>query len=291
MIGALTGLITGLMGIGSQVGNYFLSQAQMEKQNRYNSPAAQMHRLRVAGINPYAAISQVAGQNQGQMATPDFDFGRAVGQAVNAYSTVENTEMNKALNEYQIQKLQQDIRGLALDNYFNGMTMPDRIKTVGYKAIESMADADSSLSLADINWLKAEWERYLAGYDSQYSPTVENYSEDGVDYVVTHKVPKLTEYSYDVGTKGYDYLIARDTYDWKVNYEKFKTLKTEQDYKIAVQRLIRETAAASYESATGMPWANKDPISHYIVKIIDIIKNMPSDVTEDTFWRYVWDNL
>lgn len=293
MVGALTGLITGLMGIGSQVGNYFLNQAQMDKQNRYNSPAAQMHRLRVAGINPYAAIPQIAGQNQGQMATADFDFGQALGQAVNAYSTVENVEMNRALTEKRVDKLIQEIRGLGLDNYFTGMTMQDRIREVGYKAIESMYDADSSMSLADVNYFKSQWERYLAGQENTvYSPDDLIVQDGEVIHVLKNKfAPKQIMYSYNLTQESAQAEVDRATQEYKIAYENFKQLKTEQDYKIAVQKLIRESAAATYEAKSGMPFANKDPWSHYIVKAIEIIKGMPKDLEGKAFWEYIWRNL
>lgn len=67
-------LLTSALGIGGQS---WLNQSQANQQNRYNSPAAQMQRYKMAGLNPNLIYSQ---GNPGNMTPlPTIDVQGAVG--------------------------------------------------------------------------------------------------------------------------------------------------------------------------------------------------------------------
>jgi len=90
----------GLISAGSAIVNSIIQNRNVNKQNEYNSPEAQMQRFRQAGLNPALIYSQ---GNAGNMAsanysspTPDVDLGKGIAGAMNVLSTFQDLKVKGA---------------------------------------------------------------------------------------------------------------------------------------------------------------------------------------------------
>lgn len=282
MFSAIAGLLSGAASIGSQVANYAINDANMQRTRYYNSPAAQMQRLWAAGINPYGVTSQIAGQNQGQYPSSNFDFGQSVSNSINTATSLE--------------KLGLEMERMVYDNEFQRLSMPDRLRRLSFMTQSAYLDTllkDKQITYQDylntIKALQSEWEQYLAGIPTEHYGQASGFtSGDGVDYVYP-TVPKRDMEQYARNEAQLQWDINQSTRDYKVQYEMFKTLKTEQDYLIAVSRAVRERIAAAYESATNMPWDNKNPWIHVIHKLLNTGAKLYR--SGNFSWENVWNAL
>lgn len=282
MFSAIAGLLSGAASIGSQLANYAINDANMQRTRYYNSPAAQMQRLWAAGINPYGVTSQIASQNQGQYPTAGFDFGQSVSNSINTASSLE--------------KLGLEMERMVYDNEFQRLSMPDRLNRLSYMTQTAYLDTllkDKQITYQDylntIKALQSEWEQYMAGMPTEhYGRASTVVSGDGVDYVFP-TVPKRDMESLQRREAELQWDIHQDTAQWKKDYEKFKTMKTEQDYEIAVSRAVRERIAAAYEGATNMPWDNKNPWIHVIHKLITVGSRLYR--SGNFSWENLWNAL
>ena len=105
MLPLVAGLVSGLLSAGSQVATYAIQDRQKELERYYNSPAAQVQRLRAAGINPYGVTAQIAGQNSGTYPQTTFDFGRSFDNAVGTASKLKQSQMLDLYAEELAQKI------------------------------------------------------------------------------------------------------------------------------------------------------------------------------------------
>lgn len=93
-----------------------------QQNNEYNTPSAQVQRLRAAGLNPNLMMSQqggtglshspAAGANVPQLTTPHLESYDPSGSFIAAGNAIGQVAMQKA----QIQNLNEDARGKSIDN-------------------------------------------------------------------------------------------------------------------------------------------------------------------------------
>lgn len=88
-------------------------------QNAYNTPSAQMQRLRDAGLNPNLAYGQVSDSKAAQVATPSAPtMGRVQMPRLAEYQQVVNLQEQNALIRAQKDEVEQRALSSALDNEY-----------------------------------------------------------------------------------------------------------------------------------------------------------------------------
>lgn len=181
IISGASGLLGGLIGGSSDVkavreqnaGNMRLAQYQYEKnleqwerENAYNTPAAQMARMKAAGLNPnllygdtsaggisakspqYEAPKLAAYTGRGAIGQ---SIGAAVGNSINQYLSAENMEAQNKLIKTQAKAEQQKIVNMSAD-LLRSMAETDRTRLANNMTRETW---DSTVNLVKQNFNNA----------------------------------------------------------------------------------------------------------------------------------------
>lgn len=296
----LPAIIGGLLGAGTAVANHFLNRSNLEDTRAYNSPAAQMARLRKAGINPYtqAANGQVD-NTLGAVQQDDLSSAAsAVEAAADGFTRREQMRINRALTEQQIQLAAERVRGLELDNQYKQATLNDRAAIVTMNLRLSHLDSQIKSGIISkqeydnrVAEVQAELQEYLSGKSATMFgvPVItDEYGYTGaplIDDAVAGSRVKMEsagriheELQYLLDTHA-DRVNAQNYRTWREWYAKeyeSRTLDervklTESQAKYWFNRAIREEIAQQYETDTGLPFYNKDIKTHVISRVISAI--------------------
>lgn len=142
------------------------------KTNEYNAPAAQVQRLKDAGLNPlYFGLdgssanglesAQALGYQRAE--APNFDNPAAAG--LNAYAQSKSLEKDIELKNAQIDKLEADTQGVRLDNEFKDKTMDARTQAEELK--NSLSKEQIKNVQEDRNKIIAECKKLAAETDNE----------------------------------------------------------------------------------------------------------------------------
>lgn len=141
---------------------YERQRRDIAAQNAYNSPAAQIVRLRAAGINPAMAfqngISASAGEQSAiaQYQRPEFSVPTLDSQAiVSAFTDVGRLENERALNEQKVRQLKSDIRLLDQSFDFNEKNNPNLIEHAKNILNQDKATLDKTTAEIEKVWSEA----------------------------------------------------------------------------------------------------------------------------------------
>lgn len=161
------------------------NDAAVDRQNQYNSPASQMHRLISAGINPYMVTGSVASQNQSAQRQPaQFNLGSSL-----AYMQQFN---NVRLQGQQIKHQELENELLANQVQFQQETYAKRVQSVALNVLRQSLEADVAdgrLSYQTMaNTIKqletefAEWKYSFSHWDvgSPISDLLEQFGDTNV---------------------------------------------------------------------------------------------------------------
>lgn len=288
-----------VLGAGTAFANYFVNRANLEDARAYNSPAAQMYRLKQAGINPYSQAAQGnIDSTFGQMQESDFgDVSDSYNAAVDNYNQREATKIKRQLAEGEISLMAERVRGLELDNQYKQASLDDRLVFVWQKTALANLDwqikqgiitrQDADNRVAQIN---AQVQEYLAGSTTFMGKDV-TVDDDGYTGIPALDKP-LSDLSRTKGQAAHiheqlKYLL--DTHEDRVKFARYHSWRefyakeyerrslddrvelTQHQAQYWLERSLREEIAREYEDTTGMPFMNKDVKSHVIMSLIHAI--------------------
>jgi hypothetical protein len=149
--------------------------------NAYNTPAAQMQRLKDAGLNPFSAAASVTGGNAAAMAAyqaPKVDYNSrqsvaaatfaGLSQAIAQYQDIRHRQLENRNEETKAEILQEDLETKTMKNekegfwrqYYQNMassgyqSMLDKENLGGVRAMEAK-------KMYDLNWTQGYAKRQL----------------------------------------------------------------------------------------------------------------------------------
>lgn len=126
-------------------------------QNQYNTPSAQVQRLRDAGLNPNLAYGQVADSKAALVGAPSpAHMGRVESPRLFDYQQVVNMQEQNKLIRSQRAEVEQRAIGSALENQ--------------YKKYENEKLMDSGMIKADTPWMKNITRGLRSGFDWLLEP-------------------------------------------------------------------------------------------------------------------------
>lgn len=291
--------LSALLGAGSSIANHFVNRANLEDARSYNSPAAQMARLKYAGINPY---SQAANGNIdstfNQVQESDFEgVSHAFNQAVDGFTKREQMRINRSLAQGEIDMMAEKVRGLELDNQYKSASLNDRVVFLWQKTqlasldyqikngIITRQDADNRV--AEIN---AQVQEYMSGSGTFMGGNVPVDENGYTDIPILDQALAGSKAAVSKAGKIHEdlqYLL--DTHQDRVNYAKYRSWRefydeeysrrslddrvdmTQSQAKYWFERALREEIAEDYETTTGLPWFNKDIKSHILTNLIHAV--------------------
>lgn len=288
---AIAAIATSLLDLGSQAINNLEAKNAAFDQRMYNTPAQQVQRLKDAGINPYALAPQIASNNTSDaFPAATLSAGDSLRKGLNTYATQEQIQMQKAVNQYQLESMQETITGMQLDNQLKRQTLDDKAGLLKLKLHLSSLDAQIKAGLItkqdydnQRNKIMTDWTYYQAGLDSETfgnpadsfvgedSPMVAN---QNVDYRA--KEAKTTSLEIDSMLKD----KMRSFLEKEIKYH---ALNTEEDYLYLVQKVIRETEAANFESQSHLPWNNKNLGVHIFESVLGYVGGNLSKYPDASF--------
>lgn len=172
VVGGVSDLVNGILQGGQNAKNRRFALDMWNRQNAYNAPAAQMQRLKDAGLNPNMIYGngEASAGNAGPVSMP---AGRAVsiGDPVGRYAQIRNAmsqtsnidKMNQvydsqiALNAANAVKATSQTKGFDIHNAFAQQTLADMIATVKANLTNTTAKGavlqeTASKIAADINF-------------------------------------------------------------------------------------------------------------------------------------------
>lgn len=139
------------------------------KTNEYNSPSAQVERLREAGLNPlYYGLDGSSANGLESAQALGYDRASAKGMtnpmqaALEGYSAIKSLKKDLELKNAQIDKLNEDTAGVKLDNEFKDKTMDTR---------EEALKIANNMSKEQIENVKKERERMEADIKKKIAET------------------------------------------------------------------------------------------------------------------------
>lgn len=201
-----------------------------DKQNAYNLPERQMQRLVEAGINPYSAVGQIAGNNTSapyKAASADFLQNAIVYQ------------------QYRGQKIQNDISSLNLQyqrDIYNA------------KKAKMLADANRAYWTAQLSMGKVTAQEALNriyNYKAEYTGQMMSEQEIPFSYFNPEE-GKWTDASF-IGTPQFylDYIIPRTLNEANLQNISARTLGQKETN-------ARLELARAFEAQFGIPWTNNN---------------------------------
>lgn len=288
-----------VLGAGTAIANHFVNRANLEDARAYNSPAAQMYRLKQAGINPYTmAANANVDATYGQMQQSDFgDIPDSYNQAVDNYTQREATRIKRQLAEGEVALMAERTRGLELDNQYKQASLNDRLVILWQKTALAQLDwqikqgiitrQDADNRVAELN---AQVQEYLAG-STTFMGKVVNVDEDGYTGIPALDKPlaDLSLQKNKAGKVHEDLQWLLDTHEDRVNYANYHSWRefyakeyesrslddrvklTQHQAEYWFERSVREEIAREYEDSTGMPFMNKDVKSHVIMSLVHAV--------------------
>ncbi len=170
----------GLFGIASSIFNHFMSERSAEKQyqrqldfwqkqNEYNSPAAQRDRLEAAGFNPAAALGDIAGNNAaGQLSSvPGNDYDKrgfldvnALNNSLQLFTQMESIGANTDMMKRQIELSY--IEELIKNSTKYGIDLTNKEKEELLKWLPQEKEANLKTALEQITKIIAERDHIKA---------------------------------------------------------------------------------------------------------------------------------
>lgn len=151
--------------IGKLLINQLLQDRATKKSNEYNSPAAQVSRLRAAGINPAAAMGAISGNN-----TTRFN-------AAQDNARISPSELLSLQNLYEQNKMiRAQRKSVEIDNRYKEETFNNRVKRAALGVLAQ--DLSNQLQSGRISYqeyansmksLENDWLRFISEPNSNYS--------------------------------------------------------------------------------------------------------------------------
>jgi hypothetical protein len=149
--------------------------------NEYNTPAAQMQRLKDAGLNPFSAASSVTGGNAASMAAyqaPKVDYNSrqsvaaatfaGLSQAIAQYQDIRHRQLENRNEETKAEILQEDLEAKTLKNEKEGFWRQyyENMASSGYQTLldkENLGGirAREAKNLYDLNWQQGYAKRQV----------------------------------------------------------------------------------------------------------------------------------
>ena len=138
------------------------------KTNEYNSPSAQVQRLRDAGLNPLyygldgsSANGLESAQALGYQRAESPNYGNAVQTGLNTYAQMKSLDKEIELKDAQIDEIKNRASGIGIDNHWKTLTMDASAATVA--AIQkynemSAEEKEQFVKIAEENVKKAREE-------------------------------------------------------------------------------------------------------------------------------------
>lgn len=257
LVPAIISAISIATSAGIAARNRKFQKEQQQQQQDYESPIAQVERLKAAGLNPNLLASSVSSGSFGESPAPLPDMGEVIGSNVNQAFQGINAAINLTQQQQNIDMMNERIRQLRISNDFAEKSNPDRLRLI----VANLLSADQTNNLRQFDLEFAKW---FNGRD--FYATLNYLDNNG----------QWQQHRFDFGG-----LSARQVLDGvsPVVYSNIRNDKVYQDYLNSIKNgdilgaqlygmqigNSRAVIARDYEASTHMAWgANMRPLDMII---------------------------
>lgn len=253
LVPAIISAISIAASAGTAARNRKFAREQQEQQQQYESPEAQVERLKAAGLNPNLLAGSVSSGSFGESPAPLPDMGQVIGSSANQAFQGINAAISLTQQQQNIDMMNERIRQLRISNDFAEKSNPDRLRLIFANLLS--ANQTNDLRQFDVDF--AKW--FNKGDFSTYM----NYLDSDGEW---------RQLNFDYGG-----LSARQVTEGvsPVIYSNIRNDKVYQDYQNAIKNgdilgaqlygmqigNSRAEIARDYEASTHMAWgANMRPL-------------------------------
>jgi len=158
-------VVSSAVDIGKLLINQLLQDRATKKTNEYNSPVAQVARLRAAGLNPAAAMGAISGNNNTRF------------NAAQDNSRISPSELLSLQNLYEQNKmLRAQRKSIEIDNRYKSDTYDNRVKRAALGVLAQ--DLSNQLQSGRISYqqyansmksLENDWLKFISEPNSNYN--------------------------------------------------------------------------------------------------------------------------
>lgn len=250
LVPAIISAISIAASAGTAAANRKFQKKQQEAQQEYNSPVAQMERLKEAGINPNLALGSISSGDFGESPAPLSDMGHVIGNAGQTVMSGLNMMFDIKTKMQQMEYMQEKINGLRAQNFFMSASYPDKLRLL----------AANVLSANQINDIRG-FEKNFASWWNTTNPNLSQYfSSNGVDQDFYNLSPRQWSQITSMAQQ-------QNTME-KVNQDFLNAVSSGDllTARILGQDILnqRGQVALGYERAFNIPFQNANPLDQFL---------------------------
>lgn len=254
LVPAIISAISIAASVGTAAHNRKFQKQQQKAQQEYDSPAAQMQRLKDAGLNPNLALGSISSGSFGDSPSPLSDMGQVVGNAGQSAMSGLNFMFAIKQKQQELELMEERINQLRISNAFSSLSNPDRLRLLAANVLS----ANQVNDLRDFDLKFANW------YNSSNASFQPYFSANGVDTSFGPSSPRMFSNIYQMqqlyNTNDKVYQDLQNAID---NGDLLKA-------RIISQGLIndRYSIARDFEQAFNMPFSNASPLDKFLNIVI-----------------------
>ena len=251
LVPAIISAISIAASAGTAARNRKFAKEQQQQQQEYESPAAQVERLKAAGLNPNLMAGSVSSGSFGESPAPLPDMGQVIGSNANQAFQGINAAISLTQQQQNIDMMHERIRQLRISNDFAEKSNPDKLRLI----LANLLSAERTNRIGDIEEKFNQWLNTPDVRLSQY------FSSNGVD----SSFDNLSPAQYNTLNPMYYGAIRNDkVYQDYQNSLKNGDILGAQLYGMQIGN-SRAEIARDYEASSHMAWgANMRPLDMII---------------------------
>lgn len=251
LVPAIISAISIAASAGTAARNRKFAKEQQQQQQQYESPEAQVERLKAAGLNPNLMAGAVSSGSFGDSPAPLPDMGQVIGSNANQAFQGINAAISLTQQQQNIDMMSERIRQLRISNDFAEKSSPDRLRLI----VANLLSANQTNDLRQFDLDFAKWYNKNSVKLNQY------FSSGGVDSMFENLSPRQYE---TLGPMYYSSLRNDKVYQDYKNALTNGDILSAQLYGMQIGN-SRAEIARDYEASTHMAWgANMRPLDMII---------------------------
>lgn len=251
LVPAIISAISIAASAGTAARNRKFAKEQQQQQQEYESPAAQVERLKAAGLNPNLLAGSVSPGSFGESPAPLPDMGQVIGSNVNQAFQGINAAISLTQQQQNIEMMNERIRQLRISNDFAEKSNPDKLRLI----VANLLSADRSNRIGDV---EEKFQKWLNTPDVRLQ---QYFSSGGVDSFFDNLSPA----QFNTLNPMYYASVRNDkVYQDYLNSVKNGDILGAQLYGMQIGN-SRAEIARDYEASSHMAWgANMRPLDMLI---------------------------
>ena len=257
LVPAIISAISIAASAGTAARNRKFAKEQQQQQQEYESPAAQVERLKAAGLNPNLLAGSVSSGSFGESPAPLPDLGQVVGSSANTAFQGINAAISLTQQQQNIDMMNERIRQLRISNDFAEQSNPDKLRLI----VANLLSANQTNDLRQFDLDFAKWYNGLnyKRVEARDAPFLFWFPlKSSIDHYVS---PRQLESEYSLR---YSDIRNDKVYQDYQNALKNGDILSAQLYGMQIGN-SRAEIARDYENSTHMAWgANMRPLDMII---------------------------